>query len=179
MKRYISALAILAVLGLIVFSFKTGNSKIGPRLSYLLNNTSENNFVVWIYLRDKGPDVNSKLQNPLSLVTQRSLDRRSKVKAQNELVDITDVPLYQGYVDEISPKVINVRQQAKWFNSLSCEITREQLDALEELGFITQIEIVERYRKKPDEETALDNSSVLQNQTDAVDSLNYGTTLNE
>src|SRR4030095_15698108 len=114
-----------------------------------------------------------------SLVTQRSLDRRSKVKAQNELVDITDVPLYQGYVDEISPKVINVRQQAKWFNSLSCEITREQLDALEELGFITQIEIVERYRKKPDEETALDNSSVLQNQTDAVDSLNYGTSLNQ
>ena len=62
--------------------------------------------------------------------------------------DFSDAPLYQGYVDGIVPKVLSVRQQAKWFNSLSCEITREQLDQ-RRANFVTQIEIVERYHKNP------------------------------
>jgi hypothetical protein len=116
MKKYISIIITFSAIALIALSFKTGSGKIGPHLKYVLENTNKNDFVVYVYLKDKGPDALRMLSNPLNLVTQRSINRRLKVKSPDKVVDFTDIPVYREYVNELSPGVIKVRNQLKWLN---------------------------------------------------------------
>jgi hypothetical protein len=52
----------------------------------------------WVYFNDK-PSAASFLSNPLSMLTQRSLDRRT---AQNIALNVTDVPVEASYVTQIT-----------------------------------------------------------------------------
>ncbi len=145
----------------------------GPR------NSSDQNFIVWVYLKDKGPDANSKLLNPLNIVTQRSLDRRSKVKPPNALLDYSDIPLYSDYVNAISSTVNKVRVKSKWLNTISVEVNREQVSRLNNLDFVKKIELVERFRmiEESPEISSYDSPVFTQQFTDdpQVDTLSYGT----
>jgi serine protease AprX len=176
MKKYISSVIILSAIALIAFSFKTQSSKIGPGLQELLDKTNQDKFTVWIYLKDKGPDTEQLLSNPLKLVTQRSIDRRLKVKSPENVVDITDVPVYQPYVTEIASGVEKVRVQAKWLNSISAEVTRPQLDNLSLLDYVEKIEKVETYipNKNCPEDLKADNSPIENPDNPLLDTLNYG-----
>jgi serine protease AprX len=180
MKKYLSTLIVLFAVILIAFSFRTNASKYGPRLTYMLDRTGEQNFIVYVYLSDKGPDAQSKLSNPLNLVTQRSVDRRMKVKSPDKIVELIDVPVYPQYVNTIAPMVLNVRQQLKWLNAVSVELNRQQLDNIANLSFVTYVELVERYvRNKNDvEKTNVSQNSTVnpkgnKNNIES-DTLNYG-----
>jgi serine protease AprX len=179
MKRYFSLLVILVILVVLSFSFRNTTSKFGPQLNSVLEKTTDNNFVVWVYLKDKGPFASSLLSNPLGLVTQKSLDRRSKVKQQNALVDFTDVPLYSEYIFSVSASVNKIRNRSKWLNLLSVEANREQLNRLANFDFVSKIELVERFRINNDcSEYSSDNSPVFEKQYSddpLVDTLSYGT----
>ena len=52
----------------------------------------------WVFFTDK-PNANIFFSNPLSELTQRSLDRRT---TQNIALDIKDAPLHQPYVNQIT-----------------------------------------------------------------------------
>ncbi len=175
MKKYITSTIVIAVIAVIALSFKPQNSKIGERLTDLLDKTNQSKFTVWVYLKDKGPNAEQMLANPLNLVTQRSIDRRLKVKSPQDVVDFTDLPIYQNYVDEIASKVLNVRVQAKWINAISVEVYREQIENIADLNYVNGVEVVERYIRSGDE-MSNDNNSVETTGTDEplVDSLNYG-----
>jgi len=178
MKRYYSFFIILTFLSLSFFSFKTTENKIGNMLSRALDNPSNTNFIVWVYLKDKGPNAMAKLNNPLSIVTQRSLDRRSKVKPAGELLDYTDIPLYSEYVNIVSRNVTKLRHNIKWLNSMSVEVSREQISTLSNLDFVKGIELVETFKVSGNEpEISSDMSPVFVNPNDhpTVDTLSYGT----
>ncbi|MFI5211321.1 MAG: S8 family serine peptidase [Ignavibacteria bacterium] len=179
MKKYIQFFAVLMILGFIAFAFKTNSSKIGPGLEKVLLDQNQNRFVVWIYLSDKGPEANSKLSAPLQLVTQRSLDRRSKVKPMNALVDFTDIPLYGQYVDAVSSSVSKIRNKIKWLNTISAEVNREEIERLSKFDFVNKIELVERFRIAHDySEYSSDGSPVFETQFSdgpLADTLSYGT----
>ncbi len=176
MKKYISSFIILTIILLAALSFKPQSSKIGPRLQGLLDKTNQSKFTVWVYLKDKGPGWDALLSNPLNLVTQRSVKRRLKVRSLQEVVDYTDVPVYAGYVSEISSRVEKVRLQTKWLNALSVEVNREQIEPIAELGFVKNVEVVERF-KRSSEEVLSDNTVQQPPSKDdpLVDTLNYGT----
>lgn len=179
MKRYFSLLVVLVVLSVLTFSFRTNTSKFGPQLSSVTQKTTDNNFVVWVYLKDKGPSAVQQLSNPLSLVTQRSLDRRSKVRQQNALVDYTDIPVYNEYVSRVSENVNKLRHRIKWLNMLSVEVSREQLNTLSGFDFVSKIELVERFKvNNKDNEYSSNDSPVFEKQyydDPLVDTLSYGT----
>ncbi|HEY3252063.1 MAG TPA: S8/S53 family peptidase [Ignavibacteria bacterium] len=181
MKRYITLLILLVIIAVVAISFKPTGGKFGPHLTAVLDNTSEQTFVVYIYFSDKGANAYALLNNPNSLVTQRSIERRLKVKSQNEVVDFSDIPIYQPYVDLLEGKVLKLRHQVKWFNSVSAEVSREQLAGITELNCVAQIELVEKFNKRRDdvEFTAQDNISEQVPQKDLVDTLNYGTGLTQ
>ncbi len=177
MKKYVSSITILTAIVIIAFSFKPQSSKIGPRLTDLLDKTNQSKFTVWVYLKDKGPGAEQMLSNPLNFLTQRSLDRRLKVKSQGNLVDITDVPVYQAYVSDISSKVLNVRMRTKWLNAVSVEVAREQIEDVAAFDFVKGIEVVERY-KHDNEDVENNREASLTNESHdgpLVDTLNYGT----
>jgi serine protease AprX len=177
LNKIIARLIILSAIILLSSTYRAENEKIGPLLASALSNPNENSFIVWLYLKDKGPNANQMLSNPLGLVTQKSIERRLKVRSPENVVDIGDVPLNPEYVKDISAIVNKTRVQAKWINALSVEMNREQLSQLTELPYVVRIELVERYRRiRPDveKETQVKKPEFYQQQNPLVDSFNYG-----
>jgi serine protease AprX len=179
MKKFIT-LSVIALISFSVFlSMKPKSDKFTPQLKYALENLSDNQYTVYIYFNDKGPNAEAKLNNPLSLVTQRSLDRRLKVMPAGSLVDMADVPLFAPYKNEVGSKVLKIRQELKWFNAVSAEVTVNQLYEISNLNYVTKIDLVEKFRKiKDDVESNVSDGLITQNNYNDqpnVDSLNYGT----
>ncbi|RPI16468.1 MAG: T9SS C-terminal target domain-containing protein [Ignavibacteriae bacterium] len=177
MKKYILSLVLIIAIAAIALSFRSNSGKFGPRLTNMLDNSPNNHFVVYVFLSDKGPDAFNLLSKPLELVTQRSIDRRLKVKSPNDVVDMTDLPVYNEYLKEIASSSLKVRHQIKWFNALSVEVNRDQLEEISSKSFVSQIELVETKMVKK-EDLVVDNS-IENNSNDnddlLVDTLNYGT----
>jgi len=159
---------------------KTEYTKISDRVKNAINYSSDDKLVVYVFFNDKGPNAESYLSNPLSLVSQKSLDRRKKVLPENQLVDITDVPVYQSYIIQVSNKVIKVRHELKWFNCISVEGTKGQILDIAGLDCVNSIDLVERYRKiKEDDEVVTGNTVTYQTDSPNVDSLSYGASLKQ
>jgi hypothetical protein len=89
-----------------------------------------------VYFNDK-PSSASFLASPLTMLTQRSLDRRT---AQNIPLDITDVPVEQSYVTQITAATgIIVMAKSKWLNALHIRGTQINIQALTGLSFVNHV----------------------------------------
>ena len=184
MKKLSLIIGLFAIVGIIFLAFKSGNDlnnydgKIGKSLRQSIAENSESNFIVWVYLNDKGPDAMQKLSNPLSIVSEKSLERRKKVLPENKLLDYTDIPVSENYLTDIRQNAIKVRVVSKWLNSVSVEVTPSQIYELASKDYVKKIDKVERYRKINDsEDINFDGSDLQETQTDnpLVDSMDYGT----
>ena len=147
MKKLISILFTTAIVITITLGTKTEYSKISDTVKNALEYSNEDKLVVYVYFEDKGPNAEQLLNDPLLLVSEKSLERRKKVLPPNKLVDITDVPVYSLYVNQVAAKTIKVRHQLKWFNCVSVEASKSQVLDIAALEFVEKIELVERYRK--------------------------------
>lgn len=95
----------------------------------------------WVYFNDK-PNAQEFFNNPLSELSQRSLDRRA---AQNIALDIHDAPLYQPYINQIeAASGIEVKAQSKWFNAVHIWGSVSDINALNALAFVDSIEFANR-----------------------------------
>lgn len=150
MNRLITAFSFIAIFILSGYTQNIPSDKISKQLLYSLSDNSKNNFVVWIYFTDKGPDALSRLLNPLNIVSQRSFERRLKVKSIEQALDITDVPLNVSYISAVYTKVLKIRNRSKWLNAVSAEVTPEQINDLARMDFVKNIDLVERFRKSKD-----------------------------
>ncbi len=185
MKKILS-ISLLAIAFFVIFiASKPKTDKFSPFLKYTIENSNDYQYSVYIYLKDKGPNAEAKLSNPLGLVSQRSLDRRAKVFPAGQLVDMTDVPLYEPYVNDINSKVNKIRHQLKWFNVISAEATVNQLYDIANLNYVEKIDLVERFKKnKEEDETNFSDNFIKPNNNlskdePLVDSLNYGTSITQ
>lgn len=185
MKKTISLLLGITAIVLFSFAFKgpaeleIAKSKLGDHLfNYLLENNQDKQ-AVYIYFADKGPDIQKYLSNPLSLVTQKSLDRRAKVLPQNALVGFNDVPLYAPYVQQVASKTTSVRHELYWLNCVSADAYPSQIYEAASLGFVTKIELVEKFRKSDDEMTLSKSNTSIQSDNPLTDSLSYGSSLTQ
>jgi serine protease AprX len=178
MKKILS-ISLVAIAFLAIFiATKPKTEKFSPQLRYAIENSSDYQYSVYIYLNDKGPNAEAMLNNPLSLVTQRSLDRRAKVLPVGHLVDITDVPIYESYSNEINSKVTRIRHELKWFNVISADVTVNQLYDIANLKYVEKIDLVERYKKNKDDiESGTNDNFIKPNipgDQPLTDSLDYG-----
>lgn len=90
----------------------------------------------WIYFNDK-PNAATYLANPLSMLTQRSIDRRT---AQGISIDVTDVPIEPTYISQIATATgITVMAKSKWLNALHIRGTQADIQALTGLSFVNHI----------------------------------------
>lgn len=91
----------------------------------------------WVYFNDK-PNFQFYFDNPLQMLSQRALDRRT---TQSIPLDIKDVPLHQPYIDQITASVgITVKAQSKWMNALHIRGTQTNIAALTGLSFVNHVE---------------------------------------
>lgn len=166
-----------------LFSFKgisnTGiENKINHSLYRILNVVSEDEkFLVWIDFIDKGSQSNVLLKTPERLLTSKSIERR-QLRGSVDLVDFTDLPVNGNYINAVKSYGLKIRNVSKWFNSVSCYATKQQIEQLAREDFVKEIELVARFKTNIDYKKDLiieeksSNSQFIQN--DNPSTLNYG-----
>lgn len=91
----------------------------------------------WVYFNDK-PNSQYYFDNPLQMLSQRALDRRTN---QNIPLDIKDVPIHQAYIDQITASVgITVKAKSKWMNALHIRGSQTDIAALTGLSFVDYVD---------------------------------------
>lgn len=91
----------------------------------------------WVYFKDK-PSSETYFLNPLTMLTQRALDRRTN---QSIALDIKDVPLETSYVSAVANSSgITVKARSKWLNALHVQGTKENIDLLLNLSEVDVID---------------------------------------
>lgn len=95
----------------------------------------------WIYLTDK-PNVASSLANPISILTQKAIDRKQH---HNIAIDERDVPVNEAYIADLKTQTgITVMAKSKWFNSVHVRGTEADINALDALTYVDSIDFADK-----------------------------------
>ena len=130
----------------------------------------------WVYFNNK-PSAATYLANPLTMLTQRSLDRRI---AQNISLDITDVPVEQSYITQIAASTgITVMAKSRWMNALHIRGTQANIQALTSLSFVNHITFANRTLNPGGRVSQSNKISAVNKQLDAQVIYNYGNSQNQ
>ena len=95
----------------------------------------------WVYFKDK-PNSATDLANPLTILSQRALDRRT---AQGIALDSKDAPVYQPYIDEIIASTgITVKAKSKWLNCVHVRGSQANINALKLLSSVLKVDFADK-----------------------------------
>ncbi len=112
----------------------------------LLSNSAFSQEDAWVYFNAK-PNMQAFFDNPLSELSQRSLNRRI---AQNIALDSKDAPIHQPYINQIAASNgIIVLAKSKWFNALHVQGTEDDIRALTNLSFVERVDFANRLLNNP------------------------------
>ncbi|WP_370000484.1 S8 family serine peptidase [Winogradskyella sp.] len=127
----------------------------------------------WVYLTDK-PNEAAALANPISILTQKALDRK---QSHGIAVDARDVPVHEPYISDLKTQTgITVLAKSKWFNAVHVRGSEADISALNSLPYVDDIDFANN---------SLDASSRSVNVRDNIDiegetvDFTYGNTLNQ
>ena len=130
----------------------------------------------WVYFTNK-PNASTFLANPLTMLTQRALDRRT---AQNIALDVTDVPVHQPYIDQIAASTgITVKAKSKWLNCVHVRGTQSNIQALSSLSFVSSIDFANdalNIRQIQPKDTKI---ITVNKQLEVLTNYNYGNSSNQ
>jgi hypothetical protein len=131
----------------------------------------------WVYFTDK-PNASNFLANPLTMLTQRALDRRT---AQNIALDNTDVPVHQQYVDQITVSTgITVMAKSKWLNCLHIRGSQTDIQALSSLTFVSSIDFANKsLNARLDQTNNTVKNTKVDKKYEELSAYNYGNSLNQ
>jgi subtilisin family serine protease len=179
MKRFILAFVCFGFIG--VFAQKP-LEKIAPKLQQKMQLDSQaDKYLIWVYFTDKGNNVESYYSKPQTVVSQKSLERRAKVLSESKLIDFTDIPVNQTYVNSLYQNGFELKQKSKWFNAVSGFASKNEINQIASKSFVKKIDIVGTFAKRVDDiefnstESGSDNS----NQPESIHSLNYGSSFTQ
>jgi hypothetical protein len=95
----------------------------------------------WVYLTDK-PNEAVALANPISILTQKAIDRKQN---HGILIDARDVPVHEGYIIDLKlQEGISVLAKSKWFNAVHVRGTEEAINSLQNLSYVDYIDFADR-----------------------------------
>jgi len=125
----------------------------------------------WVYFKDKADEA-FFMANPLEMLTQKALDRRSK---QNIALDSKDIPIAEPYINAIISVVeIKVKAKSKWLNALHVTGSEADINGLLGLTFVDHIEFA------ADNLNAISKSSnVTRDKFEIKTDFNYGGSVNQ
>ncbi len=163
----------------------TNSFKMSKNLSFIMKDLQNNEKVlIWISFRDKGVNAGSLLSFPERLITQRSLDRRKKVKPLNGLVDHTDIPVNINYINELKSIGIEVKNKSRWFNRISCYADKDQINRIINEDYVNGVDLVMKFKKNYNDvefqqRNVIPETDGNNNPNGVQYVLNYGTSLTQ
>ncbi len=94
-----------------------------------------------VFFLDK-ENVDAALQNPISILTQKAIDRKLM---HNTPIDARDVPVNETYITTLKGiPGITVFAKSKWMNCVYVRGNLQDLDAIEALDFVTHLEYADK-----------------------------------
>ena len=95
----------------------------------------------WVYFNGK-PSFQTYLNTPLTMLSQRALDRRIN---QSIALDSKDVPIESSYISQIKAQTgVTVLAQSKWLNAIHVRGSQTSLNALTVLPFVTKVDFANK-----------------------------------
>jgi hypothetical protein len=127
----------------------------------------------WIYFTDK-PNVAAALANPITILTQKAIDRKQN---HGVIIDERDVPVNEAYISDLKSQTgITVLAKSKWFNTVYVRGTEEAINALVALDYVDRIDFANRSLNNLSRSTIIQDKTALEDQKATF---TYGTTQNQ
>lgn len=125
--------------------------------------------LVFVFFKDK-PNKAVFYSNPLSELTQKSLDRRTKLGIS--LTD-QDAPIEPSYIQNIKNLGFTVTDYSKWLNGVAVNATSAQIQTLSQQSYVDH---VESFVKNPNGGTRKEKIEKFKefSNRDALTTFNYG-----
>ncbi|NNL83935.1 MAG: S8 family serine peptidase [Winogradskyella sp.] len=115
----------------------------------------------WVYLTDK-PNVTASINNPISILTQKAIDRKNR---HGIFIDDRDVPVYEDYISQLKAQPgITVLAKSKWFNAIYVRGTQSNINALNSLSFVDYIQFADSNLNARNRSIAIDHKFQIENQ---------------
>lgn len=130
----------------------------------------------WVYFKDK-PNANSFLSMPLTMLSQRALDRRARFQIP---LDFKDVPIESAYINQIKNNLdIIVKSKSKWLNAVYVSGTQNAIRALTNFNFVSQIDFADRSLNIGAKSVTFQKANQQKDKLAFQSDFNYGISLNQ
>jgi serine protease AprX len=131
----------------------------------------------WIFFKDKGFNAGTKneaLSQAKETFLKKALDRRAKVLSEKNLLDESDLPINQTYLEKV--KLIGIKPivTSKWLNGISARLKKNQIESIKSMSFIKSVKLVSSFKIKLPEKTG--QTFLTKTQTYSLD---YGSSLQQ
>ncbi|MBT8377797.1 MAG: S8 family peptidase [Ignavibacteria bacterium] len=156
--------------------------KVTNQLNSVIERTdSDEELLVWVFFKDKGNTAQQYLEKPTSVVSEKSLKRRSKVLSEDKLITETDLPVNLNYIEQVQTLGLKLKQKTKWFNGISGWATKQQIVNISNLQIVEELDIVHKFKKDYiiEEDDGSHQINQNNNNLNKVNSFNYGQSLTQ
>jgi subtilisin family serine protease len=103
-------------------------------------------FYVWVYFADKG-SVSQGIKKNIQVHSRA--EKRRLIRGTIKDPRWHDTKPLSDYVKAVEAVGAKLRKQSRWLNAISIEISEDQLGKILKLPFVTHVEPVHRFIKKP------------------------------
>ncbi|RUT71811.1 T9SS C-terminal target domain-containing protein [Flavobacterium cupreum] len=130
----------------------------------------------WVYFNAK-PSAQTYLDNPLQMLTQRSLDRRIN---QNIALSINDTPVEKSYISQVKSSAgITIMARSKWLNALHIRGTRANVTALKNLAFVEKVFFADKTLNTTSKKVQSNKTAQTKDKLKTAVNYAYGTSANQ
>ncbi|WP_456424444.1 S8 family serine peptidase [Lutibacter sp.] len=130
----------------------------------------------WVYFGDK-PSESAFISAPLTMLTQRALDRRTRL---NIPIDFKDIPVEISYITQVQNAVgISVKAKSKWLNAVHVQGLQSDISNLLNLSFVAQIEYANKLLNTSGKEVIHKKNTQKKKSLDFKTDFNYGNASNQ
>lgn len=142
-------------------------AKITPSLERMITEGRvDSTFSLWIFFKDKGPDLEQKKQAAQFALNSKALQRRLKHRSLEAVVDLYDVPVNDEYVKKVQDNVLRIRHRSRWLNAISVEADGHAIRLLAEYPFVKKIDNIKKFRfKEIENSTPVSNPPTISSQS--------------
>ena len=131
--------------------------------------------LVFVFFKDK-PNKAAFYANPLSELSQKSLDRRARL---NIPLNDQDAPLEASYVQNIRNLGFTVTDYSKWMNGVAVNATSAQIATLQAQSYVQSVESFIKHPAGGKQSVKKSDKFEVFNNTFGKTEFNYGTGLSQ
>lgn len=107
----------------------------------------------WVYFSDKGYSASTNLaKKARTTLSEKAIQRRILRGEPGKIFDVSDLPVYPVYIDEIRNLGIQVLQKSRWLNAISIIAEQNQVEQINYLPSVKKVSPVLTFVRNKDEE---------------------------